>query len=890
MDLWRKRGRSEEGGARVAQKLLDGFLKPFRKGRRLGVHDVRQPSEKDGPTEASHAGGPQHGLPGQKAVATLTLAAPKDADSLGEDAIRATFSGAPQFRVRTIHGQLVPTVLFPFDKDKTRDVCDSRPIDSAFSCCTAQHHLASGLAREGLQEYDVGVSELPCMLSAQGQERGTVGFEHYLQQEISDANVEKQELNDALDDEIDVLENLTLFRKQPEKLGLRRFNLDIIGQRLEELVTFYQEFRTSVRKIHILKKQSSNELYTFLFSQILFPPRFSSSSSDPTGLEVQVKCLVDVLKLESLWFDFSLPAWRLRVGEILWGNLYGNTTDDDNDDGVLVSDREILILQITLSCELLLRLDALSAMNGRESLRNLTISDETIEAFRKLQTRKTRWDLILARTFLRNVDVEVATDETPKSQKPQRTFFSLGQSTTPDAPPTTTPDISFRPQHLERQLAGLFRFAHSISWPEATAVEASLRAKLARCGNDLDSLPTHSVYGTPPTSPPSGAAAAAVAHRASGYFDARLALSRRPTREAGAPLLHAPTAAAAASTTAGWLTRTFLTGLVLPGDAALRLLMATLLENDAASLAALLGSRGGGDGGGGGSGGGASLRGGFARGGRTWWSSGCSAVARALAPLDGAAEEARWVALPLAPVGEEEEGEGWLDVAPAAEAPRRRRGGGAERPRIERAAEVEADGAVVAGKVRREDLVVPLQEDRSETGDVRLDGLFLLAAPPVEEPSGGGAEEQGERAAEGRAAAVRFSRRDGGQERGGRAPPVTLPLAFLVSFVSAFPCFPPADAPRGGHPLLRSVRLRVVRSVDLLSDTSLPGADIAPGEPAATMLVVDARGEAVLDVLARAWCSSIGLDAVVGRSGVTCLACCVREARAAEIGVVIRVG
>ena len=649
----------------------------------------------------------------------VSPAAPKDGDVLGEDVVRAVFSGAPQFRIRNIHGQLVPTVIFPFDSDsKTRDACDSRPTDVAFSCCTARRHQASGAATEDWPEYDVGVSELPCMLNAQGNERGTVGFEHYLQEAVSDASVEKQELADALDDEIDVLENLNLFRKQPEKLGLRRFNLDIIGERLEELVKFYQEFRTSSGKIHILKKQSPSELYTFLFSQVLMPPRFSSSLEDQTGLEVQIKCLVDVLKLDSLWFDFSLPGWRIRVGQILWGNLDGTTENGESDeDGVMVSDREILILQITLSCELLLRLDAVS---GREPLRNLDFSEEAINGFRKLQTRKTRWDLILARTFLRNVDVEVARREAPNAPDPPGTFFSLGQSTfaPDDAPTPPTPDISFRPQHLERQLAALFRFARAISWPGAAAVEADLRAKLARCENSLDDLPAAaapSVYSTPLTSPRAGPAASRLA---SGYFDARLALTRSPTAASapgrsplGAPA--AATTAAGAATAAGWLTRAYLAGLVLPGNAAPRLLMATLLENDAAGLAAL--------GAGAGAGGGANMHGALARGGRTWWSGACTSVARAAAPAEGAAEEARWVGLPVAVDGE---GDGWVDVEPAAEPPRRWRPGP---PRIERGREVEADGAVArpGGGAARADFVVPREGDRPERarGAVRLEAL-----------------------------------------------------------------------------------------------------------------------------------------------------------------------
>jgi hypothetical protein len=91
---------------------------------------------------------------------------------------------------------------------------------------------------------------------------------------------------------------------------------------------------------------------------------------------------------------------------------------------------------------------------------------------------------------------------------------------------------------------------------------------------------------------------------------------------------------------------------------------------------------------------------------------------------------------------------------------------------------------------------------------------------------------------------------------------IILPLTFLISSVSTFPCFPPApevlprawraDSP--GYASLRSVRYRVVASADLLSRTTAG----LGWEGESVVLVVDARGNAVLDVLARAWCSSTG--------------------------------
>jgi hypothetical protein len=56
-----------------------------------------------------------------------------------------------------------------------------------------------------------------------------------------------------------------------------------------------------------------------------------------------------------------------------------------------------------------------------------------------------------------------------------------------------------------------------------------------------------------------------------------------------------------------------------------------------------------------------------------------------------------------------------------------------------------------------------------------------------------------------------------------------------------------------------------------------------------TVLIIDARGKADAQLLARAWCAEKGYHALVGRVGRTCLACCIREARGLGINIVIRI-
>lgn len=75
-------------------------------------------------------------------------------------------------------------------------------------------------------------------------------------------------------------------------------------------------------------------------------------------------------------------------------------------------------------------------------------------------------------------------------------------------------------------------------------------------------------------------------------------------------------------------------------------------------------------------------------------------------------------------------------------------------------------------------------------------------------------------------------------------------------------------------------------SSTLLKDGHDDGADLNDRK---TVLVVDARGTADLQLLARAWCAEKGFHAVIGRVERTCLACCIREARGLGINIVIRV-
>lgn len=97
------------------------------------------------------------------------------------------------------------------------------------------------------------------------------------------------------------------------------------------------------------------------------------------------------------------------------------------------------------------------------------------------------------------------------------------------------------------------------------------------------------------------------------------------------------------------------------------------------------------------------------------------------------------------------------------------------------------------------------------------------------------------------------------------------------------------------HPLHVSYKYRVVDVAKLLdSSVSLPievedVVDEDEDQSMSEILVIDARADGDLELLARAWCADKGVHAVIGRTERTCLGCCVREARGLGVAIVIRV-
>jgi hypothetical protein len=897
---------------------------------------------------------------------------------LSEEQIHTLFSGAPHFVVGKTEAHPIPRALFPWDNQLTvKDVSDSQQLaHPAFSAATLRRHLPA-LQQSSDQDkpylfYDVGIVEAPSMLSAQGVEPGTIGFVHFLELPISDSLVTDLQQSQSSNGYLESVRNKEQMHTNPERLGIRKVDLAMLHDRLLELGDLVEVFQDSPQRMTLLNNQSSGDLYANLFGKFLTPPGYDDDSADdPTGMKVQINTLCKILRLKGVWYDFSLVEWRIRLGQILWSDSATEELDE-SPTGELWSPREILLLQITLACELLLRLDAITSMDPDEVKSEMHVDGDDLEGFLKLKTRKVDWDLVLARRFLDNIVIvprrgSAAPADTSKGLKLLSMLSKDGPKTSPE------PEMVLLSRHQARQLSGLVCFAETLRWPGVDELSQELAQKLGVPNSPTESDQSASsqakyldpniasplsVYGTPLATPRSAR---------DSYFGN---VSRPPVERSHSQRLTVPLTTTAilpsvespgnTSSIGGWLSRSFLTGLILPGEAISHFLMSTLLENDRAAITALGDS--------------ANLYGGFVYGDRSWWSKNCI-VGRVVACLEGAVECLGWISVPKVPEGLPD---GWYAIGS--------RGLQNGQPLRISAEEdlVLRDSAIVEGgifnNVKAEELTLPLESSTPPVPSVVLSVWSLTPITPGLPEADGSSGVQSE--TEAHMATLTFASLS-------RGMPYDFNLTYDVQFVTSFPCTPPAKTPptslpeilksslsrssskrsmhstKSGskrlsrfssrrnshgfeplfshppdspsiaplrvhspipdeeegekgtvtvseaepmmaHPLHASYKFKIVPVTDVLDAnfvipfTHRPPASPGlsdPGSPShdenqaetKTVLVLDARNARDLELLARSWCAEKGFNALIGRVGRTCLACCIREARGLGINVVIRV-
>jgi hypothetical protein len=364
------------------------------------------------------------------------------------------------------------------------------------------------------------------------------------------------------------------------------------------------------------------ELYTELFTRLLFPPSRITDQNDPYSLQVQIESLMRVLAAP-VFVDFGLIEWRIRLGQILWAPA------EQYEDDIMVGNEVVsgsgsgkywLLLQILLSCELLLRLDALT-LNLETQLK--AAKPEEIKRFDTLASVSVRWSMLLARLWLENIQIE---NGAPVEKKTPVGWIASFTGATPDKQfvEDSIHNVQWTGRHQVQQTNGLLHFARSLKWPTLDHIHEKVKA------NGVVLKENYSVQTTPAATPASHVSR-------SSYF-----INKRPEIRRG--LTNSQNRISALIRPSGWLSNTYINGLILPGEGLSHFLVTTLLENDELAISKL-GEE-------------ANLYGGFVFAGRSFWSSACI-VGRVLAAGKGATECVGWISSTVIPKGT---GEAWVNI------------------------------------------------------------------------------------------------------------------------------------------------------------------------------------------------------------------------------------
>lgn len=548
--------------------------------------------------------------------------------TLTESDIEKLFSGAPQYFARSeghYTGAPHPSVAFPWDEAvEIRDLTDHTQIeDKAWGGVTAWPHITRDVhsdrstAQRASEEkrrahFYPRCRERPNMLSMFGLEKGSVGYQAALELAVADALQEDQWGFESIGARVPAIVEQRQ-KMLTSKDGLRHVEETVIMEQLIKNGHRYSEK-------HLRERRVSSELYNELFLQILHPPTKVLDHKDPYSLAVQIMALVKVLAAPNTWIDFSQVEWRIRLGQLLWGN----PAEDEVDDGSSIKtgdsasdiheERYWLLLQILLACELLIRLDAITE---GEELGTESIRPAEIHRFERDANKSVRWSLIVARVWLENIEIvkTEAAERTSTEDKPSGWLatltkrMSLSRDHSSSGHHHRGPAYAIKGRHAQRQADGLSHFARRLRWPDADSY-------VSRISDNCRAVAEGTPISTPLVSPSNRADS-----RRSSYFGTSSSspgAGRSPSRRRKVSVVLHPS---------GWLSKSYVSGLMLPGEGLCHFLMATLLENDPEALATL-GTT-------------ANLCGGFVYSGKSFWSTAC-VVGRVLAAGKGAVECMGW--------------------------------------------------------------------------------------------------------------------------------------------------------------------------------------------------------------------------------------------------------
>ncbi|TKX18556.1 hypothetical protein C1H76_9345 [Elsinoe australis] len=825
---------------------------------------------------------------------------------LREADLRKMFFGAPQFSLAGSRDYPRPEATYrDQDPDSTHDGRDFLDLQhSSFELATLQStdgdNFLDRIRGAG------GTIEMPSMLGIHGLEPGTVSMDHFLQLPLS---LPQETTRDSR-----AYPKRLVLQTDPESIGLRALQIERYIDRLSELGDLQELHDDDDSDMTAtVNEQKASEMYSDLFSKLLTPPKYTTSSDDdPTGLDVQISALVRTLNLPDMWYDFSNPDERIRLGQIIW-------SAQGEPDGVeVVDNRNVLLLQITLAAELLTRLE----LNQRRS------DDDSNDGSPRRRspgiTRKIVWDLVLAKRFLQDVCIAPGKIDGDKEGRNlnRSSLFSMLSFVTARESFEDDQELQpiLYPRHERTQLNGLLSFAMALEWPHLDELKQKINTRVQESEDGAKQAYT-APLGTPAFNPDDR----------DSYFGVLVRPNAGRTLTSQSVQLLPPVSPDQYShmNAGGWLSRSWLTGLVLPGESASHLLISSLLENSSNALTTLGDT--------------ANLTGGFIYHSRSYWSKSCI-VGRVLAALDNTNDCMGWIS---APSPSPSHPDGWINITslPTAHSS----------PRIKFPALLTSLSAPYPDPkttpLTDPDFHYPTDGPPILGNEIRAHVLTFEASPTTFELSTPVPLATSPRSSSASSPHL-TSALPTSQAVLTFTPPrsatnltnLAIPLRHGVHFVASQPCFPKPRTTPGGtprkdttgapekkdkelpappcHPLLKSYAYETVPALALLGDDERvrkfveqsreeeggeagardrqdSGAGRSPrvqqqgGKGGKSeerdVLVLDARGSGELQLLARAWCAMVGEDAVVGRVERSCFGCCVREARGLGVGVVIRV-
>jgi hypothetical protein len=300
--------------------------------------------------------------------------------SLTDNDIERLFSGAPQFFCRHeshFPGAPHPSVAFPFDEElEIRDLTDHVQIeDKAWSAVTAWPHLTRDLnhdaaAKRNMEKHNkahvhIKCRERPNMLSMQGLEKGTMGYQAALELPVGDSLEEEQFGFESVGTKAKAIVDARE-RIMSNNGWLKHLSKPEIMDRLKRNGEIYRD--------NNLRRKPSVETYKDLFHTFMRPCTTVIDKNDHYSLINQINALVKCLAVANVWIDLSRVEWRIRLGQVLWGEAGGDELDDATEihDASNAAERAEekywLLMQVLVSTELLIRLDAVTEgeMNGTE--------------------------------------------------------------------------------------------------------------------------------------------------------------------------------------------------------------------------------------------------------------------------------------------------------------------------------------------------------------------------------------------------------------------------------------------------------------------------------------------------------------------------------------------